>query len=61
MHLFGIYVGKKLKFHTMDKPLKNSSTTGCKIDVIATIMLQSSIKLDISNTEQGVSFHPVAF
>ena len=54
--LFGVWLGKKLKFHTMDKPWRSSSTTVYKIDLTATTMLQSSAKLDINNTEQVVSF-----
>ena len=42
--LFGVYWGKKFKFHTMDKPWSSSSTTVHKIDIIATAMLQSSAK-----------------
>ena len=54
--LFGVYLGKKFKYHTMDKPCSSSSTTVCKIDVIATTMLPPSAKLYINNTEQVVTF-----
>ena len=40
----------------MDKPWSSSSTTVCKIDVTVTNMLQSSVKLDINNTEQVGTF-----
>ena len=51
--LFGV---KKLNFIRWTNLKVGSSITVCKMDVIATTMLQSSTKLDINNTEQVVSF-----